>query len=313
GIGTHAINISGVTRNLFAGTAGLNIMGNTTGTANNIGIFGGSWEAQTAASGNIVIGAKTGETILDFGKEKVVNNAGIFGAKFNLGDGTGVTDTTLKTNILSNISLVGTRTGKGAAMTSNTKITGKIYGGGIENTKIYGSTALSLDGIHLIGGTSEYVSDGAQLLVAGSNYKATIYGNSSLSVKNSLIDSFIFGTAGVQTGSITHEFADSIFKKNVYAGGYGGETSIKGNVSLTATNSTFSGSIYGGRDGILNGKVSLSLINSTVTGDVIGGYSVAGDKVKGGVDIVIDGSTVGGMLGIINGGSAANNLGILRK
>ncbi|MEG0586679.1 MAG: hypothetical protein RR506_02060 [Akkermansia sp.] len=313
GIGTHAINISGVTRNLFAGTAGLNIMGNTTGTANNIGIFGGSWEAQTAASGNIVIGAKTGETILDFGKENVVNNAGIFGAKFNLGDGTGVTDTTLKTNILSNISLVGTRTGEGAAMTSNTKITGKIYGGGIENTNIYGSTALSLDGIHLIGGTSEYVSAGAQLLVAGSNYKATIYGNSSLSVKNSLIDSFIFGTAGVQTGSITHEFADSIFKKNVYAGGYGGETSIKGNVSLTATNSTFSGSIYGGRDGILNGKVSLSLINSTVTGDVIGGYSVAGDKVKGGVDIVIDGSTVGGMLGIINGGSAANNLGILRK
>lgn len=313
--GTYALDISGVTTTLYAGAAGLNITGNTGTSAGNLSIFSGSWDPQAMASGAITIGKTTGDTILDFGVAAVKNKGGIFGAATNIGDGTGITDTSVVGAIMSNISLVGTLSGTGDSMTSNTKITGKIYGGGIEGTSIYGSTVLALDGVHVIGGSSDGIDLGNAALVAGSAINASIYGNVSMNVTNSLVDAYVFGTAGIVTGDMNISFTDSVFKKNVYAGGYGENSLIKGDITLTAENTTFAEGVYGGRDGEVTGKVTLSLKNSTVKGNVFGGY-VTGSlndariRVNGGIDVILDGVTVDGIT-TIGGGSRVNGNGSL--
>lgn len=290
GTGSNALSFASLEGNRYAGTAGLNITGTITNTGD-IGIYGGGLAAQTAASGAITIGTTTGTTTLDFGTATSQTSRGIFGAAYALGDAGSITQ-----NVLTNISLIGTRTDD----TSNTTVTGRIYGGGAQGVDIYGSTSLSLDGIRF-NGSGAKVDEGAAVLLAGGGMGATVHGNATLSVADSYIDSVVYGTAGAVGGNLSMTFNGSVMNQAVYAGGYAAGSVIGGNTSLTAVNTMFNAGIFGGNDGLTTGKMTISLTGSTVTGNVYAGYSVfteGVDKITGGAEILIHDTTVTGMVGL---------------
>lgn len=300
-VGSHALHFSTVTASLYAGAAGLNIVGNTLENIGNIGIYGGAIDGQTMGSGDITIGSLTENTTLDFGAALSQNSRGIFGAASTLGDSGNIT-----TDPLTNIRIIGTRNGE----TSTTTITGRIYGGGAQGVDIYGSTNLSLDGIRFNGSGSK-VEDGVGVLIAAGGIGSNVWGNADLSVNDSYIDSIVYGTAGNVGGNIAMTFSNSIMNQTVYAGGYASSSVIGGDTSLIATGTTFNAGILGGYDGKTTGKMVIDLTGSTVKGDVYAGYSVftsGVSKITGGADIVIHDTTVTGTVGLSTRGGGKADL-----
>lgn len=290
-VGNNAFNVNELTRYVYAGTGGLNITGTSSGTEN--GIYGGSWDAQVEASGNIVIGS-TNEgvtTVLDFGTADS-DTRGIYGAGANLGD---TTVTGSNATVLTSITIQGTLTGDGAiteaGKSSTTKITGRIYGGGNTDANVYGSTALSLSGIHFVGGNAGYPEAGQAIIMGGGHVGTTVFGNVGLTISDSIIDSKLFGGGGSVKGNVLMSTSGSLFTQNVYAGVYGATATVDGTLTYTDVGSTFNNSFYASRDGVILGDVSLSLSGTFVKGSVYGGSEFAGKKYEGNVTLDLQDST----------------------
>lgn len=290
-VGSNAFNVTDLTRYVYAGTGGLNITGTSSGAEN--GIYGGSWDPQVEASGNIVIGSTNSgvTTVLDFGTADS-DTRGIYGAGANLGD---TTVTGSNATVLTSITIQGTLTGAGAiteaGKSSTTKITGRIYGGGNTGANVYGSTALSLSGIHFVGGNAGYPEAGQAIIMGGGHVGTTVFGNVGLTISDSIIDSKLFGGGGNVKGNVLMSTSGSLFTQNVYAGVYGGTSTVDGTLTFTDVGSTFNNSLYASRDGVILGDVSLSLSGTFVKGSVYGGSEFAGKKYEGNVTLDLQDST----------------------
>lgn len=293
-------NLVGVSGYYYAGAGGINYTsGKNIGSVK--GIYGGSNTSQVAASGNIVIGSKTAgiTTILDFGTADS-NTNGIYGAGKHLGD---TTVTGVNATVLASLTIQGTLIGNGAiteaGKSSTTKITGRIYGGGNTGANVYGSTSLSLSGIHFVGGNPTYPEGGQAIIMGGGHHGTTVFGNVGFTISDSIIDSKLFGGGGNVKGNIQMATSGSLFTQNVYVGVYSGGTIVDGSLTLADVGSTFKSSIYASRDGIILGDVSLSLSGSSVMSSVYGGNEFSGQTYEGNVALnllnntIVEGSVYG--------------------
>lgn len=289
--GSRALAVSALNGYLYAGTGGLTITGNSIGAEN--GVYGGSWDAQSVASGNIVIGSTNSgvTTVLDFGTADS-DTRGIYGAGANLGD---TTVTGSNATVLTSITIQGTLTGAGsiteAGKSSTTKITGRIYGGGNTGANVYGSTSLSLSGIHFVGGNANYPEKGQAIIMGGGHHGTTVFGNVGFTISDSIIDSKLFGGGGNVKGNVLMSTSGSLFTQNVYAGVYGGTSTVDGTLTFTDVGSTFNNSLFASRDGVILGDVSLSLSGTLVKGSVYGGSEYDGKKYEGNVTLDLQDST----------------------
>ncbi len=304
-IGTNAIHISDISGRQYAGTAGLVVTGTSSGNADNLGIYGGGRTAQTEASGLVTVGSKNASTITNI-TFNTSANSGIFGTSTNLGVALNA-GVTVNETVLARTLAQGTVTGNilnadGTLNTGalyNTTITAKMYGGAYGSI-LYGSSTLTLDGVFFKGSSPDWISGGELILVAASN--AAQYGNATLTINNSRIDSKIFGTVNNLKGDLTYTTSNSWFANDIVLSGPGGGAIVDGRISFTDTGSTFNGNFYGTRDGTARQGIALSLTGSTVNGNVsFGSTMVKNDtRIQGGVNLTLDNTKVVGVVSIIS-------------
>lgn len=195
----------------------------------------------------------------------------------------------------------------------NTKVFGSVYGGGnlgSVNGAIEATISQSEVGKNVYGGGNEAPVTGNILLNVIDNSKVidSVYGGGNLGVVNgtvttkitdSEITNNIYGAGNKATvGLATLDFATDMVVTNtkvtnIYGGGNAALTN--NNVNVKVINSTLSGSIFGGGNGV----------DSIVTGDETGENNLA--KVLGNTNVIVDENTSvnniygGGNLGMVSG------------
>ena len=201
-----------------------------------------------------------------------------------------------------------------------------VYGGGS-----YGYTT-STSTLYVSGGHVEGKNGG----VSGTSYSASITGGVfggacqnqggtvNITMTDGLVEGGVYGgsnATGTISGNVTMQIdggqvgADASHTANIHGGGYGANTAVNGNVSVTlgastsATDSvTVFGNVYGGSalgdvNDNANDNTTVTMNKALINGNLFGGALGDGAAVTGRITVNVNGGRVNG--NVFGGGDAA--------
>ena len=207
------------------------------------------------------------------------------------------------------------------AVADNASVLRNVYGGGFYGHTGFSSTSSPFDSetsanLFIVGGTVH-----GSVFGGGNNSQGT---NANIRMTGGLVEGGIYGGSNL-TGEMHYNTTlqinggqvgvDADHLGNIHGGGYGANTSVSGNVSVTlgdtpATSggATVYGNVYGGSAlGDVNSGSSntttVTLNRGTVNGNLFGGALGEGADVNGKITVTMTGGTVSD--GLYGGGDAA--------
>ena len=200
-----------------------------------------------------------------------------------------------------------------------------VYGGGS-----YGYTTSTAD-VFILGGTVDGKSGG----VSGTSYSGTITGGVfggacqnqggtvNITMTGGEVHTGLYGgsnATGTISGNVTMQVdggqvGTSTSNANIHGGGYGTNTAVNGNVSLTlgastsaADSVTVYGNVYGGSalgdvNDNANDNTTVTMNKALINGNLFGGALGSGADVTGRITVNVNGGRVNG--NVFGGGDAA--------
>ena len=233
--------------------------------------------------------------------------------------------------------------GNNTDLTLNTSTDGNVFGAGSGNSaqattgQVNNSNVVVADQCYVKrnvygGGNYGYSNATATVYVTGGQVAGSVFGGSNqkqgvtvnVHMTGGQVDNGVYGgsnTSGTISGTVTMTVnggtvGNGTSEDGVYGGGYGTETRVNGNVSVTlgastsATDSaTVNGNVYGGsakgqtNNGNANNTTTVTMNKALVNGNVFGGAFGNGAVVNGRITVNILGGLVNG--NVFGGGDAA--------